>query len=330
MRRTRFILLLMLMSLQLMAQDTHFSQFYANPLYLAPSFAGANQNTRIIANYRDQWPSIPGHFVSYSFSGDHYFPKIKSGMGLIFFQDNAGNGKLVTTNIGFMYSHKVPIKRKVYFQPGLSVYYYSTSIGYSKLKFADQYTGGDIFDGPSTEVTSSEKIQHADFAISGIIYSENYWYGVNVNHLMTISSVLRNDYRYPDINLSVFGGVKITTIKRVKSEYSEFVHLSAHYTYESKYHQLSLGAYYFKNPAIVGVWYRGIPLANKYFNSDALIFLFGIKHKELLFSYSYDMTLGKLISRTGGSHEIAIIYNLSIMDNSKARKRYRMIPCPDL
>jgi len=329
MRKLFLIPVLMLMSLFTKAQDTHFSQFYANPLYLAPSFAGANQNTRFIANYRDQWPRIPGHFISYSFSADHYFPNIKSGMGLIFFKDNAGNGKLVTTNIGFMYSHKVPIKRKLYFQPGLSVYYYSRTIGYSQLNFADQFFG-DQFVGSTSEVLPAEKVQHADFAISGLIYSENYWYGINVNHLMTISSVLRNDYKYPDMNVSVFGGVKLTVVSKVKSENNEFVHISAHYTYESRYHQLSLGAYYYKNPMIVGLWYRGIPLANKYFNSDALIFLFGLKYKEFLFSYSYDMTMGKLISRTGGSHEIAIIYNLSFFDNTKARKRYRMIPCPDI
>lgn len=310
------------------AQDAHFSQFYANPMYLAPSYAGASQTSRFIANYRDQWPRIPGHFVSYSFSMDHYFPNIKSGMGLIFFNDNAGNGKLVTTNIGLLYSHKVPIKRKVYFQPGLSAYYYRRTIGYSQLTFADGYVGHD-WNGNSSEVPPDLMVQHADFSISGLIYSEDYWYGISANHIMTISSVLRNDYRYPKMNLSAFGGIRIVTKKKVKEEKSEYIHLAANYIYQSKIHQINIGAYYYKSPMIIGLWYRGIPFGNQYVNSDALIFLFGLKYKDYLFSYSYDMTLGKLISRTGGSHEIAIIYNLRALESS-SKKRYRMIPCPEL
>jgi hypothetical protein len=131
---------------------------------------------------------------------------------------------------------------------------------------------------------------------------------------MTISSVLRNDYRYAKMNVSVFGGIRIMTKKKVKEEKSEYIHIAANYIYQSKIHQLDLGAYYYKSPMIVGIWYRGIPFGNQYVNSDALIFLFGLKYKDYLFSYSYDMTLGKLISRTGGSHEIAFIYNLRILE----------------
>lgn len=61
---------------EVQAQDPLFSQFYANPLYLAPSFTGAgNKGTRVALNYRDQWPAVPRAFTTYSFSFDHYFEK---------------------------------------------------------------------------------------------------------------------------------------------------------------------------------------------------------------------------------------------------------------
>ncbi|MCF8379375.1 MAG: type IX secretion system membrane protein PorP/SprF [Bacteroidales bacterium] len=41
-------------------QDPQFTQFYANKLYLAPSFAGAVQMDRVSSSYRNQWPSLPG------------------------------------------------------------------------------------------------------------------------------------------------------------------------------------------------------------------------------------------------------------------------------
>ncbi|MCB0784426.1 MAG: type IX secretion system membrane protein PorP/SprF, partial [Flavobacteriales bacterium] len=46
------------------AQDAHFTQFYATPTYLNPAFAGTTLQTRFGAIYRDQWPSIPGSFVT--------------------------------------------------------------------------------------------------------------------------------------------------------------------------------------------------------------------------------------------------------------------------
>ena len=48
------------------SQDVHFSQFYANPLYLNPAFAGSRICPRIITNFREQWPSVTGDFMSYS------------------------------------------------------------------------------------------------------------------------------------------------------------------------------------------------------------------------------------------------------------------------
>ena len=77
-----------------------------------------------------------------------------------------------------------------------------------------------------------------------------------------------------------------------------------------------------------GLWYRGIPAGNQYSSTDALIYLIGFKNKNMTISYSYDMTIGQLISKTGGSHEIAISYSVSGLKYT--RKRYRQIPCPEL
>jgi len=68
---------------------------------------------------------------------------------------------------------------------------------------------------------------------------------------------------------------------------------------------------------------------NECSTSDALIYIIELKTNNLTFSNSYDMTIGQLISKTGGSHEIAIIY--SFYGESKyIRKRYHQIPCPEL
>ena len=50
------------------AQDPQFTQFYANPLYLNPAFAGTARCPRICMNYRNQWPNLSGTYVTYSAS----------------------------------------------------------------------------------------------------------------------------------------------------------------------------------------------------------------------------------------------------------------------
>ena len=310
------------------AQDAHFSQFYSNPLYLSPSYAGSAENTRFIVNYRDQWPVVPGSFVTSSFSIDHYFKHLHSGMGLIFFSDQAGGGKLSTTNVGYLYSYKFAVTNKFYLQPGLSAYYYSRKVDFSMLNFADQFFGSQ-FVGSTSEALPSMKVEHADFAVSCLGYTADYWGGVTLDHLMKVSSVLSTDPRYSSMRLSVFGGLKYSIKKRTRRKEYDVVYAAFNYRQQADVKQLDIGGYYYKRPIIFGIWYRGIPIGNKYSTSDALIYLIGLKTKSFTISYSYDMTVGQLISKTGGSHEIALIY--TIYGESKfLRKRYHMIPCPEL
>jgi len=320
-----FILLLYLSS---NAQDSHFSQFYSNPLYLAPSFAGSTLGSRFVLNYRDQWPSIPGTYITSSFSADHYFPKIKSGMGLYFNLDQIGGGKMNTINVAYQYSYKVQVTHDFFIQPGMSTYLYNRNTNYGKLNFADQFFG-DEFLGTTSEILPNQNIFHVDFAVSALGYSDNYWFGFNVDHLMSLSPVLNKDLAYADLKFSLFGGVKIIT-KRYFIRYrnNETLHLAFNFTSQAKIRQLDIGGYYFKRPIMVGIWYRGIPIGNKYTTSDAVIFMLGIKYGNFTFNYSYDMTLGNLIATTGGSHEISVVYLVDSGNHSRKR-RYRAIPCPE-
>ena len=327
MRRIILSILLFTIGHTVFAQNAHFSQFYSNPLYLAPSFAGSSENSRFIINFREQWSKLPGNFTSYSFSADHFFEKYNSGMGILLFSDQAGGGKIVTTTAGYLYSYKIRVSYDFYIQPGISAYYYNRTVNHQTLSFADQFFNGE-FVGTTSETLPPERVQHADFAFSVMGYTENFWGGFNLNHLMSLSPTLNEDFKYPSLFFSVYGGAKITTKRTVRNRSNETLHLAFNFRSQSKVNQLDIGGYYFKNPLYFGLWYRGLPLGNEYNSSDAIIFLLGVKYNQLVFNYSYDMSLGSLISTTGGSHEISIIYNLSLKESKGRRKKYRKIPCP--
>jgi type IX secretion system PorP/SprF family membrane protein len=93
------------------AQDPQFSQFYANPLYTNPAFAGSEICPRIVMNYRNQWPKLPGGFTTYSVSADQYVDFLKGGLGVQVFQDNAANGTIKTFNASIYYAYTIQINR---------------------------------------------------------------------------------------------------------------------------------------------------------------------------------------------------------------------------
>src|SRR5690554_4784349 len=87
------------------AQDPQFSQFYANPIYLNPAFAGSHGCPRFAVNYRNQWPALSGTFVTYSASYDQYFKSIAGGIGVIATHDQQGKGTINTTTLSLIYNY---------------------------------------------------------------------------------------------------------------------------------------------------------------------------------------------------------------------------------
>ena len=62
MNRFLNIALLWLLAMGTQAQDQQFTQFYAVPTAVSPSFAGASIQSRVSMQYRNQWAAIPGGF----------------------------------------------------------------------------------------------------------------------------------------------------------------------------------------------------------------------------------------------------------------------------
>ncbi|MEM8895922.1 MAG: PorP/SprF family type IX secretion system membrane protein, partial [Bacteroidota bacterium] len=88
-----------------LAQDPQFSQYYAAPLYMNPALAGINQQGRAGVNYRQQWPSIPASFETFSAYIDYNFEDYNSSGGLIVTNDREGLAGLNSTTIGLQYAY---------------------------------------------------------------------------------------------------------------------------------------------------------------------------------------------------------------------------------
>jgi type IX secretion system PorP/SprF family membrane protein len=307
-------------------QDPTFSQFYANPLYLSPSFAGATPEYRIGLNYRNQWPSVPGVFHTYSVSFDKAMPNFNSGIGVLATYDVAGSGDLSTTNIGLLYSYDFNINRDWHIRPGVNFKFYYLGLDINKLIFNSQITGSGT--SPSVTPPPFDNVADVDFTTSVLAYDDRTWAGITVDHLLTPKTSLYGNGEKVPIKINIYGGVQVLKRTRLMMKNQEAFSVAINFQKQGKYYQSDLGMYYFKAPLIFGLWYRGIPLVTSQ-AGDAIIGLVGIKTDQLHIGYSYDFTISNLIGSTAGAHEISLVFEFNNLSLGQQRKRYRAIPCPE-
>ena len=315
-------------------QDPQFSQFYSAPLYLAPSFAGSTEGGRVVMNFRDQWPQLSSTFVTYAFSADYYYDKYKSGVGLLVLRDEAGDGGLInTTSVGILYSYNFDLNQNWRIRPGISAYYYSKAVNVNALRFGDQILRGrnNGSEGSSVEMISMQNLEavtHFDFATSALAYSDTYWLGFTLDHLMYYSEILSAQGDYLPPRYSAYAGAKYVIYGKTRKTKEESITVALNFMSQNKVKYLDLGLYYTKEPVIMGIWYRGLPIFPNNPNVGALAFSVGYKYKTLQIGYSYDFTLTRLVTQTGGAHEISLSYTFN--GSSGQRARHRMVPCPGL
>ncbi|MBN2668052.1 MAG: type IX secretion system membrane protein PorP/SprF [Bacteroidales bacterium] len=324
------ILLLISFNAVVYAQDAQFSQFYANPLYLSPSFAGSTDGSRAVINFRDQWPAIPGSFITFSASIDHFFPRYNSGLGFQVLRDQAGSGHLALTTLALQYSYLIKLNRRWNIRPGLMLNYNVRSIDFYELQFNDQM---DI-DGnspSSIETPTMEKVQYPDAGFSLLAYNRLYWGGFMIDHIFNPNQSLIEGMSGVPIKFRLYGGRKFI-VANAKRYNEETIKVAFSYKAQGKFDQLDIGAYWNRSPFMFGLWYRGIPLFKKfgqgYANNDAFIVLVGVQYQDITFGYSYDVTISRLFANTTGSHEISIIYEFNQDQKVRCKTKAEIVPCP--
>jgi len=330
MKRLLFILPFVLFAcIQLQAQDPQFSQFYATPTYLNPAFAGSSEQGRVIMNYRNQWPAIPGSFITYNFSYDQYVPEIRSGVGLTVMHDRAGRGALNATNVALQYSYEFSINKKLSISPGVQYMSGRTNIDLNELTFYDQlYRGGA--DRATVEQQRNEGVKYTDFSAGLVMYNERFWLSGAAHHLNRPDRSLLGKNAPLPLKINVSVGYQVTLRKKTFYKEALVAMFAANFKKQEEFTQMDLGCYFNLNPMILGIWYRGIPVGSSeesyYANRDAAVVMIGYHIEDFKIGYSHDITVSKLISNTGGAHEISIIYEFVTEGNRKKMRRYRKIP----
>lgn len=315
-------------------QDPEFSQYYAAPLYLNPAFSGTGADHRLIANHRNQWPSISNGFVIYAFSYDYNLSEVNSGLGFMVVTDKAGSANLRSTVVNFQYAYKVNLNNKWIFSSGLNFGMGFRNIDFSRLVFGDQLAFDTDGNSPSDDPVYSnlQSTSYFDFGAGMLAYNQTCWLGFAAAHINRPNrSILDGTAQIP-IKTTFHGGVRIPLYHgpfkrdRVAALAPSFI-----YKQQGRFDQLDVGAYFLYEPVVVGLWYRGIPIqqtVSDHISHDAVVVILGFQFEKIEISYSYDLTVSSLGPIAGGAHEVALKYKLNVINNVKTKKKEKYIPCP--
>lgn len=324
--KTYCALTLALVCLESKGQDMQFSQPYSNPLYLNPAFTGSKQATRVVLNYRKQWPGIKNEYNAFAASSDFYIKQLNAGLGLSVLKDIAGTNNLSNTIASLYYAQQIRISRKSNIALGIKGSYGQRAFDNANLLFADQ-----VIRESSTSLSQPNlmpTMAYADFSAGILYFNSKTWFGVSVHRINEPNQSLLGGQDVIPRKLSIHGGTIIPIESFEKSYGEKKLRIAFNYKQQGDWNQFDIGGYFTMRGINFGMWYRGIPMKPYkpgYQNNESVIFLLGYEApKRFSFGYSYDISINRLFGYSGGAHEVSMIIEFH---NRRKKTKRRIVPC---
>ncbi|MBI3519433.1 MAG: PorP/SprF family type IX secretion system membrane protein [Bacteroidetes bacterium] len=330
------------------AQDIHFSQFNETPVLLNPAMSCTAYDTRIIANYKNQWASVSSPFQTYGVSIEKTLKHLKlrkayTGMSLSVYKDKAGDAGLgaILVNLGFNAVVKTSEYGKL--SAGIGGGFNYRTIDPSKLQWESQYNGSNY----DASIASGEKTPNSSFVqgdlAGGLVYhyakSERYIsaqdgtkfdIGASVFHYnmpkysftetgdkQFVKFVVHSNF---DIGIKNAGVAIVPSVMYMRQGPSQETNVGCLFKYIIQDQSVYTGI---KKPCAiaVGAFYRV---------GDAIIPNLLFQYDKYAFSVSYDLNLSQLTgaSKARGGLEFSLRFNTSpgygkALGNSINRPTYK-------
>ncbi len=304
----------------ILSQDAIFSQFYANPLYLNPAFAGVNICPQLNLNYRNHpYPDF-GHLSTYSVSYQRHWRPVSGGIGLLVTSEQMGK-TLRRHFIGGIYSYHTQLTRNYHLNFGAKVAYYRKDLCWNNLVFPDQY---DPFTGniiPTGEITPGNTSVHGLDISSGILfYSENFFTGFAAHHLTRPRESFYTDDKLP-IKLTLHGGTRLKIDRHSRSLHD--IHFSPNIIlqHQGEFMRINYGVYFEIESLAAGVWFR-----QNFIDQKTLIFLLGFNQDKYRIGYSFDYSLSGIYPGGAAVHELSVSLNFAC---ERQKLENKILNCPN-
>lgn len=317
------IILVIMLVLNLAAQDSRFSQPTNSPLTLNPAMMALNTDFRAIVNYRNQWGGIDKGYQTYAGSVMYpIFLKAKKDtnriqrldIGVNVLYEQAGAYKRVNANLTLAYGLHLNAANLV--SAALNVGVVNHAVNWNDQTFDEQYIWGSFdSDNPTGENPVSGRTNvDVGFGLLWHFAPEN-------GKLQAFAGA--SGYHLNQPNLSFTGGSSKLPSRynfqaglKIQSKKVDFTPM-AMYNIQGRFKALTAGfllAYKFdKEKAgkiVAGSWFK---------EKEAIAVQLGYEHSFFGIHYSYDFGNSALTRNTKGlmTHEVALILK---WENKKTAK----------
>lgn len=312
------------------AQDIHYSQMYATPLYINPAFTGNHDcDYRAAVNYRQQ-AYYTNPYETYTAWGDtRFYPEIFRrngwiGLGGHMYYDNAGDAPLqkVQAMIFSAYSQGFNLDNSIYGSLGIGLGITNRSVNKKNLIFEDQWDSDlYVFNDDGTKdplFDNSTSIFYFDFNLGMAFHhlvNENWMYetGLSISHITKPRETFLGTGNYR-VGRKMIAHV---TVQHILSK-KVLLKPEVYYILHEGTQELIMGANLVRGVEELklygGLWYR--------FGRD-IIPSIGIEYNKMTIMFTYDINVSKqrLASKYQGGFELSLIKKFS------ARKSTRREPC---
>ncbi|HSH51911.1 MAG TPA: PorP/SprF family type IX secretion system membrane protein [Bacteroidales bacterium] len=311
MKKGLYILLFVFICKAGFSQDVEFSQYYANPLYLNPAFAGSEEVARIALNYRTLMPVSYGDYTTYSASFDKYIEDLSGGVGLQIMNDRQAQGAINELGINLIYAYNFRINHRWTVNAGLKASYQMNTVDARNLAMVDPESG------------LYKNFMFFDFSAGILSWYNNYYIGLSVDHLT--KPVISLGTSEPGIigrKYTLHGGMEIPFYN---SLHRVHMTLSPNFIVQQQNasSRINLGLYLNKDNFTMGLWVK----TNTNIKLTGTILMLGYSTDIAMLAYSYDIpfNLNNHEGIISGAHEVTFLYFFKY--KSKKRK-IKAIKCP--
>jgi type IX secretion system PorP/SprF family membrane protein len=321
------------------AQDPHFSQYYAAPLYLNPALAGVEKDMAFSLNHRTQWKSLGFAQNTSQFSflapvtnkNPRRLPPCSFGFSA--YTDVAGeNGSFSVMGANLAFAYNLPFNKQAsqMISLGVQAGMIQKQMDGSQLQWGSQF---DPSMGYNPDISPNARLAYYR-ATFPVIQAGGVWYfnpgknrylsdfsafmGVSAANLnQPNESVLTNSPSPLPILLKLHGGADWMISPKVsiapsyllmqQNEQTQ-VNLGTYFTYHliEKTHRGAIAEQASQAKALrlsLGGWYR---------LGDSFIIGLGLSQQRFSLGFSYDLNVSTLRQYTGGqgAYEISLSYKI--------------------
>lgn len=287
----------------LLAQDPYFSQFFMNPVYMNPAYSGTMKVPRVGIQYRNQWPALGNAYTTYFACFDTYLPKIKSGLGLLMYQDVQSDGIFIQSSFRAAYSKEIQITTDWTMYGSISAGAQMNTLNFNRLIFPD---GFDAIYGqhlPSHEIMPENNQRlFPDLGAGVLIYNGKYFIGLAADHLNNPNQSIYSSFPSA-LPTKYTAHFEVNFPWHFPGHWRKFYAFNPNVIIQSQgnEHNITLGVYVNRRGFSLGLWNRQTTR-----KSNDIIAMAGFMGKKFKTAITYDTNLRGVGLRSQGSVEVSI------------------------